>query len=352
MRKSSTPVKLTLQTTVSILVINLLILFVFGQLYSEMGWLVFPLGMLTTTIFTYFIIFHTLESFIYKKIKLIYKTIHRLKRGISYNESELTQPGDLFENVNREVQEWAFNQTAEIQHLKEMAQYRREFVGNVSHELKTPIFNIQGYVDTLLDGGLYDSKINMAYLEKTARSVERMINIVKDLETISNIEAGRIEMNLINFNLVELSKEVIEMLEDKAHKKRIHLFLAKGMHQLPIMVHGDRDKIRQVFVNLIDNAAKYIGSNQNAYIKISFYDMDENILVEVSDNGMGIAAEHLPHIFDRFYRVDKARSSDQGGTGLGLSIVKHILEAHQQTINVRSTPEIGSTFSFTIKKGR
>jgi two-component system phosphate regulon sensor histidine kinase PhoR len=350
MQHKSDPGGLSLITTLTLVGVNLIIFFLFYLLESEMGFWVYILGAITISIFSYFIIYHTLETFIYKKIKLVYKNIHRLKRGKSINELDLHSSIDMFEDVNKEVMEWAKMQKDEIQQLKSMEKYRRDFLGNVSHELKTPIFNIQGYILTLIEGGLYDNNINMAYLEKTAKSVERMISMVKDLETISALESGIIEVQPFKMNAVDLAIEVIEFLEVKAKQRGIHLFLAKGNNQIPIFVMAEKERIRQVFINLIDNAIKYIGDTQSPYIKISFYDMDENILIEVSDNGMGISIENIPFLFDRFFRVDKARSRDQGGTGLGLAIVKHIIEAHKQTINVRSSVGVGTTFSFTLAK--
>jgi len=312
--------------------------------------LTYVLGFITSFIFSYFIIYQTLETFIYKKIKLIYKTIHRLKRGKNNKSDSFDLQADSLENVNNEFIAWANIQKNEIDQMKELEQYRRNFVGNVSHELKTPIFNIQGYIHTLLDGGLHDENINVKYLEKTSKSVDRMIAMVEDLETISALESGVIEMNMTSFNIIDLTKEVIDFLEVKAQKKNINLYAAIDDHQSAINVKADKTRIRQILINLIDNAIKYTDDTNNPYVKVSFYDMDENILIEVSDNGLGIAVENIPHLFARFYRVDSARSRSQGGTGLGLSIVKHIIEAHKQTINVRSNLGVGTTFSFTLKK--
>ena len=174
--------------------------------------------------------------------------------------------------------------------------------------------------------------------------------MVEDLETISALESGMIEMNFTKFNIIELAHEIIDFLEVKAQKKAINLFIALDEKHVPVMVFADKIRIRQILINLIDNAIKYTSETSSPYIKVSFYDMDENILIEVSDNGLGIAMENIPHLFDRFYRVDSARSRAQGGTGLGLSIVKHIIEAHKQTINVRSNLGVGTTFSFTLKR--
>jgi two-component system phosphate regulon sensor histidine kinase PhoR len=256
---------------------------------------------------------------------------------------------NTLESVNRQVLEWGEQQQQEIEKLKELARYRREFLGNVSHELKTPIFNIQGYVLTLLDGGLEDPNINREYLLKTEQSIERMVTIIEDLEAISKLESGELKLKFTRFDIVELSKDVVDFLEIKAKKKKIKIHFAKN-YDRSIFVNADKKSIRQVLVNLIDNSIKY-GLDKDGTIKVSFFDMDENILVEVTDNGIGIDQKDIPRLFERFFRTDKGRSREQGGSGLGLAIVKHLIEAHEQVINVRSTVGVGTTFAFTLKKG-
>lgn len=295
---------------------------------------------------TYFIFRYTLERFIYEKIRIIYKTIRNLK--LPKDIDKLAIKGAVLDKVNQDVIEWSETKKKEIEELKKMALYRREFLGNVSHELKTPIFNIQGYVLTLLDGGLEDPSINKEYLLRTEKSINRMIDIVEDLETISQLEASELKLNITRFDILALSRDVIEFLEIKS-KKRNKTISFGGNYDKPIIVSADKERIRQVLINLIDNSIKY-GNPENGRTKISFFDMDETMLVEVTDNGNGIEAADLPRIFERFYRTDKGRSREQGGTGLGLAIVKHLIEAHEQTINVRSTPGIGTTFGFTLKK--
>lgn len=297
----------------------------------------------------YVIILFSLEKFIYKKIKLIYKTIHSYKLGKNNKTAKEIAKGDYFENVNKEVEIWVQNKADEISNLKQMAQYRREFLGNVSHELKTPVFNIQGYIHTLLEGGLEDPTINREYLERSVKSIDRMIALISDLEKISALESGKLEIRFSKFALLDLIKDVIEFLEFKTRSKGIKVTISNQSSN-STLVMGDIEKIREVLINLIDNAVKYIGNPESPLIKISLFDMDENILVEVTDNGIGIHENDLPRVFERFFRADKARSRDQGGTGLGLSIVKHIIEAHEQTINVRSKCDIGTTFAFTLKK--
>lgn len=296
---------------------------------------------------SFFIYRYILEKFIYGKIKLIYKTIHTLKSKISFKEMDLTLDKDIIHKVNEEVTEWAQDRRQEIEELKKLEAYRREFLGNVSHELKTPLFNIQGYILTLLDGGLDDPSINKEYLERSGKNIERMISIVEDLEVISRFETGELKLDILNFDIVALVTDVIELLEVKAKKKNIHQKIVRE-NEKPLFVKADKERIRQVLINLLDNTIKY--GIDGGKTKVSFFDMDENILIEVTDNGLGVDSKDVPRLFERFFRVDKSRSREQGGSGLGLAIVKHIIEAHHQTINVRSSIGVGTTFAFTLQK--
>lgn len=298
---------------------------------------------------SYFMVRYVISRFIYEKIRLVYKTIHNLKTPKSRLREILKKEDDALDTVNSEVVSWAENQKKEIRLLKEQEAYRRDFLGNVSHELKTPIFNIQGYIHTLLDGGLEDEDINRKFLRRADKSVERMISVVQDLEVISRLESGRLELTMERVNVVELAKDVMEFEEMKAKERGITLRF-NDKYDKPIMVLADSDQIRQVYINLVDNAIKY--GREGGTIKLRFYDMDEHQLCEVADDGPGIEEHHIPRLFERFYRVDKARDRHAGGTGLGLAIVKHIIEAHQQTINVRSLTgeNSGTTFSFTLEK--
>ena len=257
------------------------------------------------------------------------------------------EPADIIDEVEKEVSEWAENQAEEIKALKKWQEYRRRFLGDISHELKTPIFNIQGYLETLLDGGMYDPQVHRSYLERANKNVERLNTIVEDLESISRLESGELILEMQNFDIRDLTLEVFEDLEMQARERRIELIFKPGADQ-HFKVRADRESIRQVLVNLVSNSIKY--GRDGGHTKVGFYDMDRNILVEVADNGIGIPKEHINHVFERFYRVDKSRSRSRGGSGLGLSIVKHIIEAHQQTINVRSSINLGSTFGFTLTK--
>lgn len=311
---------------------------------------VLEIGLVSLAMFiaSYIIIRYSVEEFIYNKVKIIYKNIHNLKIGNDEDEDEVVRSTDL-DMVTKEVSEWAEQRDIEIEALQVREAFRREFIGNVSHELKTPIFNIQGYLLTLLDGALDDPEINRRYLKRASKSVDRMIYIIDDLETISNLESNTVQLSYSNFNIVALVKEIFEMLEDKAKERKISLAFKKE-YDKPIRVHADRQKIEQVLINLIYNAIKY--GNDKGKVEVRFYDMDKQILTEISDDGVGIPQEDIPRIFERFYRVDKSRSREAGGTGLGLSIVKHIIEAHKQTINARSSEKAGSTFSFTLQKGK
>ncbi len=298
---------------------------------------------------SFLLIRFTLERFFYKKIKLIYKTIHNFKRPKGHKTSMINvNEGDVLERVNVEVREWAESQRQKIRDLEESASYRREFLGNISHELKTPIFNIQGYVLTLLDGGLEDPSINKKYLLRTERSIDKMITMVNDLEAISKLESGEFQPKEEVFDLIKLTREVMESLEIKAKQKHNRVSI-KGTHDRPLSVRADREQIRQVITNLIDNGIKY-SKEKGGKTTVDFFDMEEHILVEVNDDGIGISKEALPRLFERFYRTDKARSRKEGGTGLGLAIVKHIIHSHNQTIHVRSKEGVGTTFGFTLEK--
>ncbi len=348
--KLSDPSKLSLAVAVVVTAIAAVLFILPDKLIRSFPSYLWVFSIAFLLIFSWLLYRYTLEKFIYEKIKIIYKTIHHLKRPKENERLKLNIGSDTIEKVNQEVAEWGENKTKEIEELKRLAAYRREFIGNVSHELKTPIFNIQGYVLTLLDGGLEDNSINREYLLRTEKSINRMIAIVEDLETISQLEAGVMKLNFSRFDVVTLAREVVSFLEIKSRRKKHTIFFA-DTYERPIFIFADKERIRQVFINLIDNAIKY-STTEDGRTKLSFFDMDELILVEVTDNGIGITPHDIPRVFERFYRTDKARSREQGGTGLGLAIVKHIIEAHEQTINVRSTVGVGTTFAFTLKKAR
>jgi two-component system, OmpR family, phosphate regulon sensor histidine kinase PhoR len=294
------------------------------------------------------LILYTLQRFIYRKIKLIYKLIYQTKaskREAFYYNHVLPQKG--IDDVREDVEQWARQRKAEIEVLKQNEAYRKEFLQNLSHELKTPIFAIQGYVETLLNGALENPSVNKKFLQNAAKNTDRLVNLVDDLDEITKLEMGSQPLNKKNFVVQDLLKEVYESLSIKAEEKGIQCIIKEGC-ELPLTVLADKEKIRQVLINLVDNAVKY--GRQGSVIEASFYNVDgERILVEISDEGEGIAEEHLPRIFERFYRTDMARNRKIGGSGLGLAICKHIVEAHGQTIHVRSKPDVGSTFGFTLE---
>lgn len=307
------------------------------------NWVFLCVSSILLFVVVYIVVWKSVENFIYKKIRVLYKTIHNLKTP----KPNIVMGSNWMENAETEVVKWAEDQKNEMESMKKLETYRREFLGNVSHELKTPIFNIQGYVLTLLDGGLEDDTINKEYLQRAEKSIDRMITIVNHLDEISRLESDVHSLNYEKFNIHDLCSELIEFFEIKAAEKNISIFINPNT-VIPFQVNADKELIRQVLSNLIENSIKY--GNENGRTKISFYDMDEQILVEVSDTGIGIAQEDIPRIFERFYRVPHSRTINNTGSGLGLAIVKHIIEAHNQTINVRSSIGVGTTFGFTLKK--
>lgn len=345
--KFDDPKNIALLNALIITLLTSLLIILFGLIDLKTQYL--KLILIDILVFSslYVLLKYSLEQFIHDKIKVIYKSIHQFKTPKKQKKPTIVNSNTI-DSVAQEVQEWSEQQHKEIEQLKRLESYRREFLGNVSHELKTPIFNIQGYVLTLLDGGLEDLSINREYLLRTEKSINRMVAIVEDLEEISMLEYGEMQLKFNTFNIVELTQEVIDFLEIRAQKKNHKIYFDKS-YDKPIYINADKKRIRQVLVNLIDNSIKY-AKTENSKTKISFFDMDENLLLEVTDNGIGIAKENIPRLFERFFRTDKARSREEGGTGLGLSIVKHIMEAHHQSVNVRSTPGIGSTFAITLSK--
>lgn len=294
------------------------------------------------------LILYTLQTFIYRKIKLIYKLIYQTKASKKeefYYKNILPQKG--IDEVREDVENWAEQRKEEIEVLQQNEAYRKEFLQNLSHELKTPIFAIQGYVDTLLGGALENSDVNKKFLQSTSRNIDRLVNLVDDLDAISKLESGEQLLLKDSFIIQDLVKEVYDSLSIKADDKEIKCIIKKGC-ELPLTVYADKEKMRQVFINLVDNAIKY--GKQNGIVEASFYKVDgAKVLIEISDDGAGIAEEHLHRIFERFYRTDLARSRKVGGSGLGLAICKHIIEAHGQAIHVRSKIDVGTTFGFTLQ---
>lgn len=276
----------------------------------------------------------------------LHTLVSRLKKF--REQPDRDHDNDVIGELDREITGWAEDRKNELEQLKKLENHRKEFLGNVSHELKTPIFNIQGYVLTLLEGGLEDQTINREYLQRAERSIDRMITIIEDLESISQLETGELELEMERFDIVPMIKDLFESHEMRAKGKNI-ILIYDDPEDVPRYVIADRFRIRQVISNLIVNSIKYGKQDGETRVKVS--DAGDHMLVEVRDNGIGIASEHLPRLFERFYRVDKSRSREMGGTGLGLAIVKHIIEGHGQNISVMSTEGVGSIFSFPLKKG-
>lgn len=348
MIKNPTPRGLVLRTSALLALLVFIVLLLAGITpWKAADPLLIVLLPVLVFLFSYAIHLQALQVFIYRKIKVIYKNISQLKSPKAMPRGQVDVDRDILAEVEHEVMEWADVQRKEIRQLQDMANYRKEFLGNVSHELKTPIFSIQGYIETLIEGGVYDERINLEYLHKAANNIERMIAIVRDLESISLLESGQLHLEWQVFNFYELAEETMDGLEDQADAADMTLGFKPGIDR-QVKVRADRNRIRQVLINLLTNAIRY--SREGGYARIGVYDMGDRILVEVSDNGIGIAQENLGRVFERFYRTDKARTRERGGTGLGLSICKHIVEAHGMSIHVRSTEDVGSTFGFTLPK--
>jgi two-component system phosphate regulon sensor histidine kinase PhoR len=304
-------------------------------------------GLVIYFVIVFYIIQFAINTFIIEKIKPLYKIINFVPHQGSESKINFIPGFVELSQVEQDVEKWAQNQIHEIERLKELERYRKDFVGNVSHELKTPIFNIQGYILTLIEGGLEDPNINKLYLARAEKSIDRMISIVEDLESINKLETGELKPIFTVFDIVKIVEDILEMEQRLSRERQISLQLTYRPDK-PLMVKADKKRIIEVLTNLVVNGVKY--GKINGFVKVGFYDFDDKIMVEVSDNGIGIDKKDLPRIFERFFRVDKSRSREQGGTGLGLSIVKHIIEAHNQTINVQSVINEGTTFTFTLEK--
>jgi two-component system phosphate regulon sensor histidine kinase PhoR len=299
---------------------------------------------LSCFLFSFVIIQYRVQQFIYKRVKKIYDDLTLLESS-SFSKSQITTD---MATLTQEIDKYAKNKKIEIETLKIREQYRKEFMGNVSHELKTPLFMVQGYISTLIDGAADDETLRKKYLKRADKGVERLIYIIKDLDMITKFEAGDLRLEIESFDIVELVKSVFELLEMKAAKKKITLTFDMD-YRHPIMVNGDKERIQQVLSNLIVNSIKY--GEKNGTTEVSIENLIKNkVIVRVTDNGEGIKKEHIPRLFERFYRVDKSGSRKVGGSGLGLAIVKHIIEAHNEKIYVESEYGIGSEFSFTLEK--
>ena len=294
--------------------------------------------------FSFFVIQYRVERFIYRRVKKIYDDVSLLE-STSFRSQPITTD---METLTKQVKKFATDKKLEIETLKVREEYRREFLGNISHELKTPLFTVQGYLSTLLDGAMDDKKIRKKYLERAEKGVERLVYIVEDLDMISKLEMGDVNLELSKFNIVDLVQSVFDLLEMVADKKNI-ILMFDSKYNKAINVFADQEKIQQVLSNLIMNSIKY--GKENGTTEVTIEDLvDDKIIVRIRDNGEGIEKQNIPRLFERFFRVDKSGARSEGGSGLGLSIVKHIIEAHGEKIYVESEFGIGSEFSFTLEK--
>jgi two-component system, OmpR family, phosphate regulon sensor histidine kinase PhoR len=299
---------------------------------------------LFTLFFSFLALQYRVERFIYSRIKKIYDDVALLESSSFINQPITTD----METLSRKVKKFATDKKLEIEMLQVREEYRREFLGNVSHELKTPLFTVQGYIDTLLEGAMEDKNIRKKYLKRAEKGVERLIYIVEDLDMITKLESGDLHLEISEFDLVELIQNVLDLLEMKAEKKKIKLELENSFGK-QFIVKGDKDKLQQVVENLVVNSIKY--GKEGGLTEVSIVNLTKKkLLVRITDNGEGVEQQYLPRLFERFFRVDKSGSRSEGGSGLGLAIVKHIVEAHKQKIYVESEFGVGSEFSFTLDK--
>lgn len=346
--KNYTPKHLSIYVSVIISSLNALAFYWITNSVLHCG-----IAFVATLSISFILINYVLEWFIYRKIKLIYKFIYQTKatkRQEMYHQFILPKKG--IEEVREEAETWAIQYGSELEKLKANAEYRKEFLQNLSHEFKTPVFSIQSYLEALQDGAIEDVDVSFKFLDKAMNNVQRLSNLVNDLDEIISLESGMQPLYKEFFIIQDLIKEVFDSLSIQADQRNIKCYIKKGCEYPSIQVFADRKKIFQVLVNLVTNAIKY--GRDEGFVSAGVYATDDRtVLVEISDNGIGIIEEHLPRVFERFYRTDKGRSRNVGGTGLGLAICKHIIEAHQQDIHVRSKIDVGTTFGFTLssKKG-
>ena len=332
--RSSLFISITLTALVAVL------LYFFGQLL----WYIPVLFLILSFLLSFLIIQSRVERFIYRRVKKIYDDVSLLESS-SFSSKPITTD---MKTLTEEIEKFAQGKKVEIDTLKIREEYRRDFLGNVSHELKTPLFTVQGYILTLLDGAIKDKKVSEKYLKRASKGVERLIYIVKDLDMITKLETGDLNLEKDAFDIIELIRSVFELLEMRAAKKDISLTFDMEYPQ-PIYVLGDAEKIQQVLSNLLVNSIKY--GHMNGTTEVSVENLIKNkVIVRVTDNGEGIPKQHIPRLFERFYRVDQSGSRKEGGSGLGLAIVKHIIEAHGEKIYVESEVDVGSEFSFTLER--
>lgn len=342
--KTKSPAQIILITSFGVSAISIVVglLFLFKILPLNFVGIVLAAIIIGTS--AYVLNYISVKLFLYNRIKVIYRAIRRRKSETD-QKMDIDMSKDLLAEVTRETESFVADRNLEITQLRQQEQFRREFLGNLAHELKTPVFSVQGYIMTLLEGGLEDANVNIKFLERAAKSVDRITTLLEDLDQITQMEVDKIQLHEVRFDIVKLVNDVFELLDSVAKEKNIRVKLDK--YYEPIFVIADKSKIEQVLINLIKNSIAY--GNENGKTEVRFSALDSSVLVEVTDNGPGIEPQELPRLFERFYRIEKSRNRNEGGAGLGLAIVRTILEAHNQTINVRSSVGVGTTFSFTLK---
>ncbi|NNL83222.1 MAG: sensor histidine kinase [Winogradskyella sp.] len=335
--------KFAIYTSLYITLVLTVLVGIFLYSFYSLDWKILIISAICYVL-SFIIIQYRIERFIYRRVKKIYDDLTLLESASLRRQPVTTDMGTL----TREIDKYARDKKLEIETLKVREEYRKEFIGNISHELKTPLFTVQSYILTLLDGAMKDEKMRKKYLNRANKGVERLIYIIKDLDMITKLEVGDLSLNEDSFDIVELVRGVFDLLEMKASKKKITLTFDIDYIE-PILVHADKERIQQVVTNLVVNSIKY--GREKGTTEISIENLIKNkVIVRVTDNGEGIASDHIPRLFERFYRVDKSGSRKEGGSGLGLSIVKHIIEAHDERIYVESELGVGSEFSFTLEK--
>jgi two-component system, OmpR family, phosphate regulon sensor histidine kinase PhoR len=313
---------------------------------KHLGFSTIVISTLILFLISFFIIQYRAEHFIYRRLKKLYQEVSILDVNDLKRESATTD----IDKLSKRMQKFVEGKRLEIENLTELDSFRRDFLGNVAHELKTPLFTVQGYILTLLEGAINDKQIRMKYLDRANKGVERLVAVIKDLDMIAKLENEGTKLNIEVFNILELIQNVFDLFEMKAKKRNITLSFDK-IYEFPVFVKGDIEKIEQILINLVVNSIKYGKPNGTTFIVAEDYS-DQKFMIKVIDNGEGVKKEHMPRLFERFYRVDQSRSREQGGSGLGLSIVKHIVEAHNENIFLKSTYGTGSEFSFTLEKAR
>ncbi len=337
--------KFAFYTSLLLTIVLSILIVLYELIFHQVEWASILIYSSVCFLTSFFIVQYRVENFIYKRVKSIYNSVSLLDAASLRKDRITTDMASL----KAEVEKFAQNKKLEIESLKVRENYRKEFMGNISHELKTPLFTVQGYIMTLLDGAIKDKKVRKKYLKRASKGVDRLLYIVKDLDMITKLETGDMTLFREDFDLIEVIDNVLELIEMKAAKKNIEI----NTHapDKPLMVSADQERIQQVLTNLIVNSIKY--GNKNGKIDVFIEEFnEERFLIKVKDDGIGIEEENIPRLFERFFRVDKSGSRKEGGSGLGLAIVKHILEAHEEQINVESEFGKGSSFSFTLQKGK